>query len=382
MKHKLLAGLLAVLMLCALIPMGAAAATFTDVPEAADYSDAVEWAVSNSITNGTSATTFSPEMICTRGQVVTFLWRSMGCPEPATAANPFTDVAPGSYCEKAVLWAVENGITNGTSAVTFSPDLTCTCGHILTFLWRTEGAPETGASGPVAARFPANWYTDAVKWAEYQGLMRGSESVFDVDAPCTRAMTVTYLYLVMLNESPLASWNPTVIQRQVIFDAGSMCGVVYLGGFTAREDAFIYDRDFWDQAIADSGLAEDYPFLMELPNENIVQTAYGNDVFLIIPLDPGAAVSVLPLNWIEHDVKGYMYTPGEAIYHSYFGQPILLCCNQSDIRPDVMVRIIDSEGKVMEWQPFLSLENGRVDVRTESGPAVYDLTQYPEGYGA
>ena len=82
MKRKLIAGMLAVLMLCALIPMGAAADTFTDVPESADYYDAVEWAVSNSITNGTSATTFSPEIICTRGQVVTFLWRSAGCPEP------------------------------------------------------------------------------------------------------------------------------------------------------------------------------------------------------------------------------------------------------------------------------------------------------------
>ena len=379
MKRKLIAGLLAVLMLCVLIPVGAAAATFTDVPESSDYYNAVEWAVKNNITNGTSSTTFSPDATCTRGQVVTFLWRSMGRPEPATAVNPFVDVAPGSYCEKAVLWAVEQGITNGTSATTFSPDQTCTCGHILTFLWRAEGSPETGAAGPIASQFQGSWYSDAVKWAEYEGLI-GSLEGFDPNVPCPRGMTVRYLYQVTFNESPQVAWNPTVIQRQAIFDAGSMCGVVYIGGFTeSRTSEYINEMDFWTGVIADSGLTEGFPFLSELPASNVVQTPYGSEVYLIIPLDPKAEVSVLTLEWIEHEVKGYMYIPGEAIYHSYFGQPFLLCCNQSEILPDVMVRIVDSDGNVMEWMPGLSGKDGTVDTTTETGPAVCDLTQYPQG---
>ena len=137
MNRKLTVFLPFFMILAILLTLGAGAAAFEDVPDDAYFAPAVQWALDNSITTGTSATTFSPSATCTRGQVVTFLWRSAGCPEPDTEVCPFTDVAPGSYYEKAVLWAVEYGITNGTSATEFSPDALCTSAHILTFLWRS-----------------------------------------------------------------------------------------------------------------------------------------------------------------------------------------------------------------------------------------------------
>ena len=114
---------------------------FTDVKKGAFYYDAVMWAVSNDpvITKGTTATTFSPKDTCTRGQVVTFLWRAFGCPEPTLTENPFTDVKEKAFYYKAVLWAVEKNITNGVTATTFGPGETCTRGQIVTFLFRDRG---------------------------------------------------------------------------------------------------------------------------------------------------------------------------------------------------------------------------------------------------
>ena len=112
---------------------------FTDVADDAYYADAVIWAVSKSITSGTTATTFSPNAACTRAQAVTFLWRAAGSPAPQSHAMPFTDVAEGSYYRDAVLWAVENGITGGTAATTFSPNNDCTRAQIVTFLYRCLG---------------------------------------------------------------------------------------------------------------------------------------------------------------------------------------------------------------------------------------------------
>lgn len=118
---------------------------FTDVPADAYYHDAVLWALDKNVTTGTSKTTFSPSATCTRGQVVTFLWRAMGCPEPASTENPFTDVTESDYFYKAVLWAVEKGVTNGTTDTTFGPNGTCTSAHVVTFLWRANGKPAANA---------------------------------------------------------------------------------------------------------------------------------------------------------------------------------------------------------------------------------------------
>ena len=169
---------------------------FTDIRESAYYHDPVLWAVANNVTNGTSATTFSPDEGCTRAQVVTFLWRAAGKPDPASSENPFTDVKEGAYYYNAVLWAVEKGITNGTSDKTFSPDETCTRAQIVTFLWRYEEQPASaGTSNPFADVKPNAYFGSAVLWAVETGITNGtSATTFDPEDTCTRAQVVTFLY--------------------------------------------------------------------------------------------------------------------------------------------------------------------------------------------
>ena len=166
---------------------------FDDVSANAYYADAVKWAVEQGITSGTSATTFSPDMSCTRAQIVTFLWRANGSPK-ADGANPFTDVSADAYYYDAVLWAVKEGITSGTSATTFSPDATVTRGQTVTFLYRAAGAPAVtgGSFADVAADA---YYADAVAWAVKEGITSGTGgNSFSPDAPCTRGQIVTFLY--------------------------------------------------------------------------------------------------------------------------------------------------------------------------------------------
>ena len=170
--------------------------SFRDVSDDAYYFDAVQWAVANGITNGTSATTFSPDEGCTRAQAVTFLWRVAGQPAPAERKNPFADVKEGTYYYDAVLWAAEKGITIGTSDTTFSPDDTCTRAQIVTFLWRREGkAAPTSANNPFADVKPSAYYGNAVLWAVEKSITNGtSDTTFSPDDTCTRAQIVTFLY--------------------------------------------------------------------------------------------------------------------------------------------------------------------------------------------
>ena len=134
------------------VPASAAAKTpFTDVEAGIYYEDAVRWAMDNGVTTGTTASTFSPSAACTRGQVVTFLWRAQGQPAPTNSTNRFRDVSTDSYCHDAVLWAVELGITKGTSDTAFSPQATCTRAQALTFLWRAEGEPAANGTSFLAA---------------------------------------------------------------------------------------------------------------------------------------------------------------------------------------------------------------------------------------
>lgn len=168
---------------------------FTDVKSGAYYADAVSWAVANNVTNGTSATTFSPEETCTRGQIVTFLWRAAGEPSPNGTKNPFTDVKEDAYYYKAVLWAVEQGITTGSSETTFSPDESCTRGQVATFLWRYENKPTPAAKNPFADVTKGAYYYDAVLWAVEAGVTNGtSATTFSPDDTCTRGQIVTFLY--------------------------------------------------------------------------------------------------------------------------------------------------------------------------------------------
>ena len=170
---------------------------FTDVPAGSYYEDAVIWAVDKGITTGTSATTFSPEATCTRAQIVTFLWRAAGSPEPK-AMSTFVDVSADAYYAKAVAWAVENGITGGTGDGKFSPDATCTRAQAVTFLWRANGSPAVSGNSAFLDVAADAYYAAAVKWAEKNGITGGiGGGLFGSDHNCTRAQIVTFLYSSM-----------------------------------------------------------------------------------------------------------------------------------------------------------------------------------------
>ena len=178
--------------------------SFADVSSDSYCAGAVKWAVENGVTNGTTATTFSPNAACTRGQIVTFLWRAAGSPAPKTTVNPFTDVAADAYYAKAVLWAVENGITNGTTAATFSPDAPCTRAQAVTFLFR--GAIANGLEAVTlqelisgfsdAASLPG-YAVSAMNWALANGIVQGNGGALMPNNTCTRGQIVTFLYRYM-----------------------------------------------------------------------------------------------------------------------------------------------------------------------------------------
>ena len=173
---------------------------FVDVAEGQFYYNPVMWAVANGITYGVDATHFGPSQSCTRAHVVTFLWRAAGSPEPASGSNPFTDVAQGSFYYKAVLWAVEKGITAGTSATTFSPNAECTRGQIVTFLWRSQNKPAVSGSSIFTDVAPGTYYHDAVLWAVANGITNGmGEGIFAPNATCNRGQVVTFLYRAYSN---------------------------------------------------------------------------------------------------------------------------------------------------------------------------------------
>lgn len=169
--------------------------TFMDVPDGSYYEKAVDWAVKNGITAGTGDNYFMPDGICTRAQAVTFLWRVAGSPTPKTEVMPFEDVPEGSYYYEAVLWAAENEITVGTSATTFSPELTCSRAHIVSFLWRAAGYPSAGTVNPFTDVPENAYYINAMLWAVKQEITVGTTpSTFSPDEGCTRAQIVTFLY--------------------------------------------------------------------------------------------------------------------------------------------------------------------------------------------
>ena len=166
---------------------------FYDVPNGAYFYEAVKWAVKSGVTNGLSDTMFGPYESCTRAQIVTFLWRAAGSPEPKTASS-FTDVPVSTYYAKAVAWAVENGITNGMTATEFAPDATCTRGQSVTFLYRALGKKVESSANFTDVKSDA-FYADAVNWAVASDVTNGtSNTTFSPNADCTRAEIVTFLY--------------------------------------------------------------------------------------------------------------------------------------------------------------------------------------------
>lgn len=168
---------------------------FIDVAENSYYHDAVMWAVEEGITSGTSANTFSPGMITTRAQMVTFLWRTVGMPEATLANSNFNDMDKDSYYYKAVLWAEENGVTVGTSATTFSPEEKVTRGQVVSFLWRLDGKTASSYANPFKDVNNDMYYYEAILWAVDKGITYGTSEVeYSPDAPCLRAHIVTFLY--------------------------------------------------------------------------------------------------------------------------------------------------------------------------------------------
>lgn len=171
---------------------------FTDVSDSDYYHNAVLWAVKKGITSGTTGTTFSPDMICTRAQAVTFFWRAEGSPEPMPANCPFTDVPKDAYYYKAVLWAIEKGITKGTSVTTFSPNDTVTRCQSMTFLWRAAGEVASASANPFTDVVSDTYYYNAVLWSVEKCITKGTTATsFSPDAGCTRAQIVTFLYRYM-----------------------------------------------------------------------------------------------------------------------------------------------------------------------------------------
>ena len=171
---------------------------FVDVKKDDYYYDAVIWAVGKGIAKGVTDTTFQPNASCTRAEMVTFLYRAAGSPEPTNKVNPFTDVAEDSYYYKAVLWAVEKGIAKGTSETTFSPNDTCTRGQAVAFLYRYANSPAVSGSNSFADVSETAYYYDATLWAVSEKVTEGtSATTFFPNDLCTRGQIVTFLYRYM-----------------------------------------------------------------------------------------------------------------------------------------------------------------------------------------
>ena len=171
---------------------------FVDVPEGSFYIDPVLWAVGKGITTGVDETHFGPTTACNRAQVVTFLWRAAGSPEPTITENPFVDVPAGSFYYKAVLWAVEEDITTGIDDSHFNPFGDCTRGQVVTFLWRAMGKPDAAGESTFSdVTVPGAFYYKAVLWAVENGITAGmGDGTFGINAVCNRAQIVTFLYRV------------------------------------------------------------------------------------------------------------------------------------------------------------------------------------------
>ena len=181
---------------------GAWSNPFADVAEDAYYYKAVAWASQLGVTLGTSETAFSPSKTCSRGEIVTFLWRANGCPEPSLAKSPFNDLEENAYYYKAALWAYENGITNGASATSFAPGADCTRAQVVTFLWRAEGKPTASSTAAFADVSGSVYYTEAVAWATAREITNGTgNGNFSPTMTCTRAQIVTFLYRDLTEEA-------------------------------------------------------------------------------------------------------------------------------------------------------------------------------------
>ena len=261
----------------------------TDVPRDAYYADAVNWAMVNGITNGKTVKTFAPGDTCTRAQVVTFLWRAAGEPEPVSNENPFTDVAGNAYYRKAVLWAVEQGITNGTSATKFSPDKTCSLAHILTFLWRDKHSPDVDYHGTLTTRYAFHWASGAIRWAEGTYMLGETADGFRPDADCSRANAVYYLYHCSVDRRVAMSAERFEGAQEVTF-SDTVYHAATVSGFVSATMALIQQYedvspdDLDDDNLYASGrlIVNASESLPDLTDYNAAQVVAGRDGHYIV----------------------------------------------------------------------------------------------------
>lgn len=240
MKKRLIPLLLTVMLLVGILPTGVSAAAFADVRSDAYYYDAIQWAVMEGITAGTGNGMFSPNSVCTRAQVVTFLWRANGEPISASEKNPFKDVKKDSYYYDAVLWAVEEGITTGTSSTSFSPGSACTRAQVVTFLWRSEGTRGSKMYNQFLDVPSDSYYHGAVLWAASYGITTGTGAArFSPNDTCTRSQIVTFLHRAKTGSGAAYHADSDVISayRKIIDLRMDTYGY---GSFTPRNDTRDY----------------------------------------------------------------------------------------------------------------------------------------------
>ena len=273
---------------------------FTDVDDS--LQEAVNWAVSKGVTSGTSATTFSPGMTVTRGQAVTFLWRAAG--SPAVSGDSFADVAPDAYYSQAVQWAVQRGITSGTSSTTYSPDATCTRGQILTMLWRANGSPDEQAREFADGAY----YEQAVQWAVDMGLF--ADANIQPDDACLRGDMISFIYQLLADETEAATRDNALQAISRLAGETLQPAGMSLDGFTAGDmyllldalmDTCWYDPDHVEAQVA-------VPYILSLDasdqadaEQQIAQALQYAPHYIYLTMSaPGAADS------LYHDLQDWL----------------------------------------------------------------------------
>ena len=275
---RLISFLLAFVLLLGMMPTVMAASPFSDVPADAYYYDAVLWAVEQGVTTGTGNGKFSPLMNCTRSQVVTFLWRAAGSPEPSATEMSFSDVPADAYYYDAVLWAVEKNITTGTGNGKFSPLMDCSRAQIVTFLWRSQGSPAvSGVENPFTDVPAGQYYTDAVLWAVKEGITTGTAAdKFSPDMICTRSQIVTFLYRCMGSSSD--DTTPLTIDAQPCdVECKADCDVVFVVAVSGGTPGYTYQWWYDTDNIEPREMSEADTWATGWDTEEAVVSVYASD---------------------------------------------------------------------------------------------------------
>ncbi len=331
-----------------LVP-AAFASGFSDVASGAWYEEAVTWAVENNITTGMGNGLFAPGNTCIRAQVVTFLWRSQGEPQPKVSENPFTDVKETDYFYDAVLWAVENGVTTGLSATTFGPNSPCTRGQVVTFLWRSKGQPApAGSENPFTDVKDSDYFYDAVLWAVENGVTTGlSADAFGPTSPCTRGHVVTFLYRSEDIEAGETEWMPTGISYEGYVEGYGVVGQLKLSyeydnrgritGASSADGSSRFSIEYSDNgrpasAVIDSPYLErSYKWIYD-ENKNVTASYENGEIVFGQYCEYDEAGRILKEDYADENGYGfsYVYTYNEAGLLSevkqaggnIFGEPI------------------------------------------------------------